>query len=460
MRQEADMAVVRRARVPTLSLEQLTGWAYPLVVPFLFVDVAFMPGVTSGTSTIDLADLMLLAVVGAALVELRRSGPGPLRSSLWIWGTGLALVAYLGAASLYPIASDSHYAWKTHLVTAVKFAEYAVLAPAGALLLRDARAVRRLCDVVAALSVVAGAVAVLQFAGLHFLRAWSAGNRQPSFTGLTDLGVLGAAAIAVGFAAVVWPELAGRRAALAALIGGTVDVVVSGEAAAGLGVGAVAIAVLLLGVRRSGPGRGRRTAVVVGVTAICAIGLLGIRGGDITQFGRFVGLLPKQEATTQNVQTYSQRTLMLYIGLRVWEAHPVLGAGWQSIRETQVYTPFLAAAHRRFPDLAAESFPSPQNQWGVDDAYVQSLAELGLAGTAVFLLFLATGVRLGVRGVLHAPPEQSRRALLGLLWLLVSICIWTGQGLVAGAGFTALPFFALGLIAAQRAGSAAARVPR
>ena len=99
---------------------------------------------------------------------------------------------------------------------------------------------------------------------------------------------------------------------------------------------------------------------------------------------------------------------MLYIGLRIFEAHPILGTGWQSVREQQVYSPFLAAAHRRFPNQPEEAFPSPTRRWGIDNAYVESLAELGIVGTAVFLGFLATGLALGIRGSLRARPARPR----------------------------------------------------
>ena len=112
-----------------------------------------------------------------------------------------------------------------------------------------------------------------------------------------------------------------------------------------------------------------------------------------------------EQSTNANVQTYAQRTLMYYVGLRIWEAHPLFGAGWQSVREQHVYSPFLAAAHRRFPSQSPQSFPSPQNKWGVDNAYIESLAELGLVGTAVFLAFLGISLALGLRGALRAPPR-------------------------------------------------------
>ena len=102
------------------------------------------------------------------------------------------------------------------------------------------------------------------------------------------------------------------------------------------------------------------------------------------------------------------------------------------------------------PNQPTESFPSPTNRWGVDDAYVESLAELGLAGTAVFLAFLGTALALGLRGSLRAPPPAAQLALTGLTWMIVTMGIWAGEGFDPGSGFAALPFFALGLVAAAR----------
>ncbi|HEX4520312.1 MAG TPA: O-antigen ligase family protein [Gaiellaceae bacterium] len=425
---------------------RLAGWALPTVFVLLFVAVKFMPGVTSGSSTVNLADAALAALTIWAIVRVRREGFGALRGSLWLWSAILALLAYLVAASLYPTLSDPDYAWKTHLGTALKFAEYAVLVPVTAVLIRDEKAARRLWTVVALTAAVAGVIAVLQFFGVQIFQAAETGTRQPAFTGISVLGTLGAAAIAVGFVGVLWPGTLSRRVIAAGLVGGSVSAIFSGEAAAGISIALITVASLLL-VRVRRRVTARQAAVVIGVTLACAVGMLTIRSGDISQFTSTID----KKAKAENVNTYSQRTLMLYIGLRIWEAHPLFGSGWESIREPRVYSPFLAAAHRRFPNQPEEAFPSAEHRWGVDNAYVQSLAELGIVGTAVLLAFLATGVGMGIRGALRAPPESAELALMGLLWLLVTIGIWAGQGLVAGTGFAALPFFGLGLIAAQRA---------
>jgi hypothetical protein len=63
---------------------------------------------------------------------------------------------------------------------------------------------------------------------------------------------------------------------------------------------------------------------------------------------------------------------------------------------------------------------------------------------------LGAGLVYGVRRALRAPPEAAMRALVGVLWLLVAMGTWAGQGLVAGASFAALSWFALGLVASGR----------
>ncbi len=231
-------------------LGRLLAWALPAVFVLLFVAVKFMPGVTSGTSTVNLADLALLGVTIWAIVRLRREGLGALRGSRGLWIAILALLAYLVAASLYPTFSDPDYAWKTHLATAVKFAEYAVLVPVTAVLVRSEHSLRRLWTVVAITAAVAAVIAVAQFFGLQIFQAAETGTRQPAFTGISVLGTLGAAAIAIGFVGVLFPGTLSRNVIFSALAGGSVSAIFSGEAAAGISIALITVASLLLVQRR------------------------------------------------------------------------------------------------------------------------------------------------------------------------------------------------------------------
>jgi len=245
---------------------------------------------------------------------------------------------------------------------------------------------------------------------------------------------------------------------VAALAGGGVALVLSGTVAAELGLLAAAAAACVLLRRRLGA-TWRQVGAVAGVTAVCTLGVVALRSGDLTQYARYLGLAEANRATHEDVQTYAQRQLMIYIGLRVWRDHPVVGAGWQSIREEQVYSPYLDDAHRRFPDQPEQAFPGPpeERQYGIDNAYVQALAELGLVGLALLLVLLGAGLWLGVTATLRAREEPARLAVAGVSWLLVTMGVWVGQGLVAGSGFAALSWLSLGLVAAGAAGQLASR---
>ncbi len=427
----------------------------PLAFVLVFIAGAFQPSLTFGGATIDPADLAILLAVVCALVEVR-GGVRPVLVPRALWIAAAVFLAFTTAACFYPLRNDSAYAWHTHLVTDAKFVEYALLGPAVAVLVRDLRELRRLIATAIGLTVAAALVALIQFSDVDIFRYWPPGyNREPSFTGLAELAALGGAALAIGFIGLLWPGSIGRRQVIAALVSGAIALVSSGELAGVVSLGAIVLGALV--VVRSSATRRRGVATILGVVVACTIGVFVLREGDVSQFGRFVGVLHPTAATTHDVQTYSQRTLMYYIGLKVFERHILLGAGWQSIREKQVYEPVLPAAHREFPGEPEQAFPAPAHTWAVDDAYIQSLAELGIVGALLFVGMLVTGLWFGVRGVLRAPPDSAPIVFVGLLWLLVSMGIWAGQGLIAGVAFEALPWLGLGLIAAGLAAGRAGR---
>ena len=89
-----------------------------------------------------------------------------------------------------------------------------------------------------------------------------------------------------------------------------------------------------------------------------AVGILVMRGGDVDQFVRFLGIREHDPSAQENVQTYVQRTMLAYIGWQIFLDHPVAGAGWQaSAKEEQVYGDYLDDARREFPDTPARGFP-------------------------------------------------------------------------------------------------------
>ena len=129
----------------------------------------------------------------------------------------------------------------------------------------------------------------------------------------------------------------------------------------------------------------------------------------------------------------------------------MLGAGWQSIREQQVYA---AVPRRRAPPLpgraaSRRSRAPTDRQYGIDNAYIQVARRArASSGSCSSSALLGTGLVLGASRALRAPPFRALQALVGLLWLLVAMGTWAAQGLVAGSAFAALSWFALGLVAA------------
>src|SRR2546423_10244186 len=145
------------------------------------------------------------------------------------------------------------------------------------------------------------------------------------------------------------------------------------------------------------------------------------------------------------------------MGGRVSADHPMVGGGGRGSEEDDNYAPSLADAHRRFPGESPGAFPSPQHAWGVQNAYLQTLTDMGVVGFALLVALFVSGLVVGVRAALRAPPELAVAALAGLLWLLVAAGVWNGLGLVAGIPLDALTWLSFGLIAAAAAGAARAR---
>jgi len=102
-----------------------------IAVPLVFLHVRYQPSLAVPLgATLKLQDVAVLAVVIAAVVSAVRSGIDPLRSSRWVWAATFLFLAWIVAATFYPLLSTRTYAWRTHAVTAVEFGLYALLAPA------------------------------------------------------------------------------------------------------------------------------------------------------------------------------------------------------------------------------------------------------------------------------------------------------------------------------------------
>ncbi len=418
-------------------------------VPPLFLHATYQPhvsiGLASTTVDVTLADVAIAAVVVAAWLRARRDGYGPLRRARLVLGALAAFVVVALLSLATPALRGEDYAYAPHVVSALKLAWYAVLAPATVLVVRSARDAVPLFRAVVAWGAAALGWGLLQFVGavaeLQGKRPW---QREPSFLGTHDFAALSGATLTVGLAAFLLGDgrpLAGGRAWTAtALVAGAAGLVLSGAltGVAGLWLAAAALLVVV----RVTQGLGlRRVVATLGVVLAVTAGAMTIRAEAISAFAEFLGF---RERDTRNIESYAQRTLLAYIGARIWLDHPMAGVGFQASSEEWAYGPYVDDARRRFPDEPDEAFPSPDRPWGVQSLYVQVLADMGVIGFALLVGLFAAAVRAALGGVRGSPAP-----LVGLAWLLVAAGVWAGIGLVPGIPLAALTFVALGLTSAR-----------
>jgi hypothetical protein len=298
------------------------------------------------------------------------------------------------------------------------------------------------------------AVALLQFFGVDIFGAWNAGWRQPSFLGHHDLAALSALALALAASGVVSRrrELPAHSLFWPALAAGILGLVVAGSVAAAGGLALGVVVLWLAAGRRFQPG-GRQTLALVAIVVVVAGGVTAVRGDALADFLRFIGV--RGDNPPVGVETYSQRTVLAYIGLRIAQDHPVLGVGWQRSSRPDVFEPYVDDARRRFPDVVDLAFPSPAHQWGVQNLYIQVLADAGVIGLALLLLVGATGLTLAWRAAARAPtPWALGAGLLVVCALLTLAGEWSSLGIVTGIPLTAASCLLLGLAAAGAAASA------
>jgi len=420
------------------------AWVLAVAFPIVLVHIDFQPGwdttVGSTHAHIVLSDLAVLACLVAALAVAARYGLGPLRNGVPAWiAIGLFLI-WVCAATVYPLLGSDPYPWHDHAVTTAKYVEYALLAPAAVLLLRRRDDFTLFLLVAVASSAVASALAVVQFFGWRIAGGWPAGYRQPSFLGHHDFAALSGLALAVALAAIALPRWRfDRRVAAVAGVAGAVGLLLSGSLAGAIGLLAAGIVAAVVA-----RGSGRRAAAILAISVAVFGGVVLFRGGDVKSFLHYVGIGKKQEQL--GVESYVQRTMLVYYGWRVFLDHPLVGAGWQATNDPGVYGPLLPRLHRRFPDTPEQGFPSPDHPYGVQNAYVQALSDLGAVGLVLFLGALLTPLVLGLLRLFRGPPAAD--ALLPVSWLLVAMGVLTAIGLVAGIPLDAVLWIAAGLCAA------------
>jgi O-antigen ligase len=415
-------------------------------VPLVFLHPQYQPSFhLVGTATVDLSDLAVLAAFVATLLAAGRLRLEPLTRTPWLWAVAAFLLVVIVVSTLYGRATDSRYLLGTHAVTAAKWIEYSTLALAAAYLARTRAELRILLGAFVAWSVAMTTVAVLQFFGaVAEFQGLRPGQREPSYVGIHDFAALSGGALSLAFAALAFgaPDRLDRGVAWTAGISGAIGVALSGSVFALSGIALAALAAVLAQWRlgRLAP---RRAAAMGAIVAAVGLGVFGLRAHNVEQFLSFLGVnVHKKEDLAGS--SGAHRTVLAYIGGRIFVANPVFGVGWQGSAYEENFGPYLAAARRRFPSVDPYDLPSPQHRWGVQNAYIQAAADLGVVGFAAFVALLVAALAAAWRGV-----GRTRVAfgLVPLLWLLVAIGIWNALGLYAGIPLEGFTWLGVGLAA-------------
>ncbi|MGZ4462752.1 MAG: O-antigen ligase family protein [Gaiellaceae bacterium] len=433
--------------------ERRASWILALGLPIVFLHRNYQPthrfSLGSTDVTVALSDLVVLTIVLSAAVVGARNGLAPLQRGRWLWLAGLALLVWTGVALLYGNSHDPAYPFGKHLVTALKEVEYFLLAPAAVLLVRGRRDLLAVLAGLLGWSVAMSAVGLLQFLGLlNELTGNRPGQREPSYVGIQDFSALSAAALALALIVIALGERDRRVRQLAWLLGisGGLGVALAGSLAGVLAIVLAAAAAALVACSRSGITLRRVGALAIVVVAVGGAATA-LRSASLNDFLRFLGLEQSQQKITN--PSYPQRTVLAYIGARIFLGHPLIGVGWQGSAAQRNYAPYLPDARKRFPDVAPLYFPSPAHSWGVQNAYLQTAADMGVVGLMLLLTVALVALRLAAYAVLRAPPQLAVAAALPLLWLLVVGAVWNAIGIVAGLPLDALTWLAAGLAVAS-----------
>lgn len=420
-----------------------------IALPIVFLHVNYQPSLKAGPATVKLSDVMVLAVALAAVAALRTGHLARLRPGVPVWTAAILFHAWIGAETLLPLGSSHAYPFRTHVVTAGEFAVYAVLAPAVPLLVRRRADALLVLGTLIAWSVAATLVGVLQWCGWEIAAGWGQGQREPSFLGTQDFAGYSGMVLAIGLVSLLFGASgAVRKAAWVAIVSGGIGFAIGGASSGVIGLlPAVAIA-LFVTVRRRSP---RRAAVVavVAATVLASLSVVVYRSGDFGHFFSFIGARHTSAAASKNIQTYPQHTLLAYIGLRIWERHPIVGAGFEASNDYATYGPELPAAHRRFPTVAPGAFPTASRSFGVQDLYVQTLADLGIVGLALLTALFVAGAWPAFTAALSAIAPAAFPALLGLVWLVLAAGLWSAQGIIAGIPLDAITWLGFGAAATR-----------
>ncbi len=120
-------------------------------------------------------------------------------------------------------------------------------------------------------------------------------------------------------------------------------------------------------------------------------GVVAVRGDALEDFLRFVGLrgTTRRRASRRTRNARCSRTSAFASA----QDNPIVGVGWQRSSRPEVFEPYVPDARERFPDVVDLAFPAEGREWGVQNLYIQLLADAGVIGLALLLARRGGGAR-------------------------------------------------------------------
>ena len=126
--------------------------------------------------------------------------------------------------------------------------------------------------------------------------------------------------------------------------------------------------------------------------------------------------------------------------------------GWQRSSRPEVFERYVPDARERFPNVDERAFPAEGREWGVQNLYVQILADAGVVGLVLLIAVGVGGLVLAWRTAAYATrPWAAGAGLAAVCALLTLAGEWASLGIVAGIPIQAATCLVLGLAAAGAA---------
>ena len=114
--------------------------------------------------------------------------------------------------------------------------------------------------------------------------------------------------------------------------------------------------------------------------------------------------------------------MLLWIGFQMWKDHPLLGVGFE--RSNFDFKPYLAGGEAEVPRTSRPRRSRRRaHRWGVQNFWVELLADTGVVGFALGVATFVTGLVLA----LGRARQASFLALVAAGFILVAVGTWNAD---------------------------------